>query len=113
MTERPWTSGPWTIVPYGDGDSLVIHVEGTDWRICFMATPGSSPRAMDTIEANAALIAAAPDLYEALEALLRIVESEFQVERDERPDGSHIAASVRGDWLQARAALARARGETL
>ena len=104
MTERPWTAGPWTIVPYGDGDSLVIHVEGTDWRICFMATPGSSPRAMDTIEANAALIAAAPDLYEALEALHDDCVEYSRINNLGGED-NHVLK-------QARAALARARGET-
>lgn len=60
-----FTPGPWTIEHYGDGDSLVLHSDGNT-RICFMATPGSSPRAFATIEANASLIAAAPDLVEAL-----------------------------------------------
>jgi len=56
------TPGPWQIVPYGDGDSLVICAPNADWRICFMATPGESPNAMARIEANARLIAASPDL---------------------------------------------------
>lgn len=59
------TPGPWTVEHYGDGDSLVLHSDGNT-RICFMATPGSSPRAFPQIEANARLISAAPDLYEAL-----------------------------------------------
>jgi hypothetical protein len=46
----------WSIVPYGDGDSFVIHEAG-DWRVCFMATPGDSPGAMERIKANAAHIA--------------------------------------------------------
>ena len=49
-------SSRWHIVPYGDGDSLVIH-EGEDWRVCFMATPGASPGALDRIEAKAEHIA--------------------------------------------------------
>jgi hypothetical protein len=48
--------GPWRVVPYGDGDSLVIHDARGDWRVCFMATPGSSPGAMDNIEAAAEMI---------------------------------------------------------
>lgn len=47
---------PWRIVRYGDGDSLVIHDARKDFRVCFMATPGSEPGAMERIEADAALI---------------------------------------------------------
>ncbi len=47
--------GEWSVRLYGDGDSLVIESE-REWRICFMATPGASPSAMDRIEANAGLI---------------------------------------------------------
>lgn len=92
------TAGPWSVAEYGDGDSLVIHA-GEDWRVCFMATPGSSPRAMETIEANARLIAAAPDLLEALKEIERICggASNFTGE-------SVIAA-------KARAALAKAEGQ--
>jgi hypothetical protein len=63
--------GPWTIVAYGDGDSLVIHKNDTD-RICFMATHGGSRKSWEAIQANAAYIAAlSPDvvlkLLDALE----------------------------------------------
>lgn len=64
-----YTPGPWSIREYGDGDSLVVE-NAPNWRICFMATPGESPGAMAKIEANARLIAAAPDLLEALEAMI-------------------------------------------
>jgi hypothetical protein len=74
MVEKMHTAGPWQIVPYGDGDSLVVHA-GEDERVCFMATPGESPGAMSRIEANARLIAAAPAMYEALEALLAEVKA--------------------------------------
>ena len=68
MGERAHTPGPWTVREYGDGDSLVVHA-GEDWRICFMATPGSSPNATPRIEANARLISAAPDMFDALQCL--------------------------------------------
>lgn len=55
------TPGPWSVVPYGDGDSLAVHDARGDWRVCFMATPGDSGD-MAGIEANARLIAAAPEL---------------------------------------------------
>lgn len=62
-----WTPGPWTVVPYGDGYSLTIHSDA-DNRVCFMATPGSRG-SWDRIQADARLIAAAPELADALRAL--------------------------------------------
>jgi len=59
------TKGPWTIVPYGDGDSLVIHSSDEN-RVCFMATHGGTQSQWERIQANARLIAAAPELYGAL-----------------------------------------------
>jgi hypothetical protein len=67
------TPGPWTIVEYGDGDSLAIHDGDSENRICFMATHGGSQKAWSAIQANAKLIAAAPEmdalLAEAADAL--------------------------------------------
>lgn len=66
------TSGPWTVEEYGDDEapSLVIH-NGSETRVCFMATPGSHGDPA-RIEANARLIAAAPELYEALRLMVEI-----------------------------------------
>ncbi len=62
-----FTKGPWHIVPYGDGNSLVICTEPDgNWRICFLATPGDSSGAWATIKSDARLIAAAPEMFEAL-----------------------------------------------
>ena len=56
------TPGPWSVELYGEPDypSFVIH-NNPDNRICFMATPGSNDDP-EMIEANARLIACAPDL---------------------------------------------------
>lgn len=51
---------PWSVVPYNDGDSLVVHDARPDHRVCFMATAHREGD-MARIEANARLIAAAPD----------------------------------------------------
>ena len=67
MVDALHTPGPWTVVPYGDGDSLVIcSDEGGEWRICFMATHGGTETVWRSIQANARLIAAAPELLAAL-----------------------------------------------
>lgn len=69
MIVNKHTPGPWTIEEYGDDDApaLVIHKD-SESRICFLATPGShGDPAM--IEADARLIAAAPELLEAAQLL--------------------------------------------
>jgi len=67
VSEHRHNPGPWTVEEYGDDEtpSLVIHKD-TESRICFLATPGSHGDPA-IIEANAHLIAAAPDLLAACE----------------------------------------------
>jgi hypothetical protein len=113
------TPGPWEIVPYGNGDSLVICTAlNGNWRICFMATPGGSPGAMEKIEADAHLIASAPDLAETLAALIEADDSRETfglfgladcIDNDGVP---YQSAHLHGIISRARSALARARGET-
>jgi hypothetical protein len=81
---------------YGGGDSLVIHSDAEN-RVCFMATPGERG-SLKTIMANARLIAAAPDLLAALEAL--VPADMLEHPHDFGPD-----------WHTARRAIARAKGE--
>ncbi len=114
MAESKFTPGPWSIVPYGDGSSLVIHSD-EDNRVCFMATASSDrPSSHASIRANARLIAAAPDLLEALQAitlsadnLLRLVD-----ELRERGEVDHWqsiqCADLAADLNTANAALSRA-----
>lgn len=102
MTEPKWAPGPWEVdEDYRPGMSWNRHiVYGSDRenRVCFMSH--SDGRAPERDRANAHLIAAAPELYEAL---LHIAD---EIETDGGVDTS--------DWLNmaaARAALAKARGE--
>lgn len=85
------TPGPWNRIK---GDRNVYSAAGTVCKTPAILGGGS---AATNWEANARLIAAAPDLLEALEALLDYAESGW----DHFPDVS----------VNARAAIARARGE--
>lgn len=93
MTERKWTPGPWKWVE-GKGTwrgSIEPDVCDFGDDTQYYPTEGEPPN-----EANAHLIAAAPDLYDALEALLVTKAPDF------------IPSRL---WDDARAALAKARGE--
>jgi len=89
-----YTPGPWTVdgVDNGPGERH-LHI-GAEGRILSLAS--MNPTHIDT-RANAALIAAAPDLYEALKAAVAHYE----------------AIGITQPWFpQARAALASATGGT-
>lgn len=95
MTEHKWTQGPWSVRrdecddPVVVSECLGLELDGLCWH--------------ENSDANAHLIAAAPELYEALERLLPMAEDDcFQY-------GS--SADNDEDVLFARAALAKARGE--
>lgn len=105
MPKVEHTPGPWSVVPYGDGDSLVIHSDSNS-RVCFMATPGSFSRDFPKIEANARLIAAAPDLLEALLVIFDGVEDEGGPE-----DSAVMLPLTCGEIAKARAAIAKATGQ--
>lgn len=93
---RKWTPGPWTV---DDGDSEAFGVFSADGAgICYLSENpyrGLGLRPEDS--ANANLIAAAPDMYEALETMLAIFAPKLSL------PGSMAS--------KARAALAKARGE--
>jgi hypothetical protein len=92
MTERKWTKGPWVITDVGtlisDGGNVNNPIEVAGLNIAHF----SRYECKTHQSANAHLIAAAPDLYEALSLILR----------DNDIDITHGAYE----------ALAKARGET-
>ena len=92
------TSGPWRV-----GQSAVYRtvMARDDSLICFVALKEN-----DRI--NAGLIAAAPDLYEAL--VQAVTESGFSVAG---PTDSRAAENGEPKWVcQARAAIAKTKGES-
>jgi hypothetical protein len=89
-----FTPGPWEW--WDDGESLVRITEASEQKlVCKTVLPS-----------NARLIAAAPSLYEALEAFVDKIDHACLVEHDCRD--SHLADELRS----ALAALAKARGES-
>jgi hypothetical protein len=99
---QPFTPGPWHQVRHEDSDSILIcTAPDGHWRICFMATPGDSPGAMQHIEADANLISAAPEMYEALKECHRAL--------------SHYEWYAKDDWKvreRTEAAIAKAEGNS-
>lgn len=86
---------PWRYAPFGLQPAVVDATGG------FICQVSRHPGAPGLGEANARLIAAAPDLLKALTAALEVIEGEY-------PSDDYIAAPI---MSQCRAAIAQAKGE--
>ena len=93
MSEPEFTPAPWNVMARPDGAFAVL---GFDKDFPVVMPSSSHPRA----KANATLIAAAPDLYDAL----------WQILDDMGRDGTCCCSAAKE---QAIAAMARARGEII
>lgn len=108
MSEEKWTPGPWKVASTGD---IGIDIDAPYYEALGVGVNEESPfcviisrrHVASRLEANAHLIAAAPELYEALEWL----ETYAMVQVDRHPD-----AQDNKGWRNIIAALAKARGET-
>jgi hypothetical protein len=107
------TPGPWIFTEKASSPNLIIW-DGLSRLVaevhCHEAmrdadTRGGSPHRSDTAKANAALIAAAPELYEVCQALSRI---EASTKGKGLLDLSTV--DLRDAYNLARAALAKAEG---
>ena len=97
MSEK-FTKGPWTAT-YDSQLQALIEIYNTEDRIPVAVLPDrGTVEAMPEIEANANLIAAAPDMYEALETIERVAGIGMMEDDPAR--------------VKARDALRKARGET-
>ena len=109
MSEVGFTRGPWVA---DLGETYRICAENGQtvaWATFVFSTPmHSGRRETKTVAANSHLIAAAPELYEALEATLEQAIGCFHNHYGEDPSGTPEPEYIQ----KARAALAKARGET-
>lgn len=100
MSETGWTPGPWGI---GDGNEVFAVGAGRSVALVCAHSEG---------EANAHLIAAAPDLYEALDRAARTFRSYEAMHAEKSSLEGDVKA--RANAIEAEhceAALAHARGE--
>ena len=96
MTAK-FTPGPWKAT-YDSQLQAAIEIYNTEDRIIVAVLPDrGTVEAMPEIEANANLIAAAPDMYEALETIERVAGIGMMEDDPAR--------------VKARDALRKARGE--
>ena len=107
MATSDWTKGPWRVDP-DDRPSMEYnnHICNAHGTICFMAHNG--PASQDEFDAAARLIAAAPELYEALAAVAEDVcsltcPSVWKTSEGPQPHSDKCKA--------ARSALAKAKGQ--
>jgi hypothetical protein len=96
------TPGPWHLrlsnnaTPHIEhGDCFRDEVGELDNRICVM--PAEIVQSFNSF-ANARLIAAAPDLLEALQSIMEMT-------------GGYVPDTSKGEWAKARAAIDKATGE--
>lgn len=111
------TPGPWHVVngievhdKAAEYDSSGTRIGETPNRICLVEYPYSYPdyRHGATKEANARLIAAAPELLEALRGALVALEQAYTALPDDSPAQDYFVAC----YIEpAREAIARATGE--
>lgn len=98
MIATKWTPGPWSIDEYGHvRDALNKPVELSGASLVCGHRPGSDPAF-----ANTRLLAAAPELYEALAAVVDLAD------KDPFSSVGHMVEHV---VPQIREVLAKARGE--
>jgi hypothetical protein len=107
MSETPWTPGPWWV---GRNErSVVCNTEIPEWHTAdSVEYYGGHLVAESMAPANARLIAAAPELAEALEAMLYEYEGVYDMTA---PTHHQSDAALKAESM-ARAALAKAKGET-
>ena len=102
------TPGPWVIDSDGDGKANAIvtstHLASLDDDICEVY--GGNMDGADIRQANARLIAAAPDLLQKLKALVNMLSDD----KDDYPDSSYFRM-IQDAEKEALALIAKAEGK--
>ncbi|MCP1271259.1 hypothetical protein [Acetobacter cerevisiae] len=106
MGDPKFTPGPW--VTYKDLPTDVVVSKNGD---CSLATLDCGCGGKETMRANANLIAAAPDLYEAIVSLIDSAEYLLDFAKEQCEFMGDVDEE-QGFINKGRAALAKARGET-
>lgn len=95
-----YTPGPWYSINIGTEDEPMMMVRAAPQHEVAICATGDSPQEMET--ANARLIAAAPELLDALKAALLNVRAQAIA------NDSIVALSKESWWVKANAVLAKA-----
>jgi hypothetical protein len=108
---RLWTKGPWRVDPHSNCD-----VQSGDGTLEIATTHqdilNGGYRDPVTAQADANLIAAAPDLYEALDDILIHCLADIEAEEGKDEPNEEALTLYRARRDKAQAALRKARGET-
>ena len=117
------TPGPWRLTESGDaivsadGGTLIVETGQAYWKNLEAAAAGASSdiakRHLPQVRANARLIAAAPELLEALKACEKELDTWHNWQLASNPnypksDGAHVVREV---LCASRAAIAKAEGK--
>jgi hypothetical protein len=106
--ENKWTPGPWTTEADPDNESLLVNsMRGIVCGISLWEDDG--PEAQARKKADARLIATAPEMADALQALVDECAEYVLLNNLHGSDGSPATTH---SMRRARAALAKARGES-
>lgn len=98
------TPGPWTYTPQPvESNGFYIQTFDMSHRNTFIGEAGGGLQTPQEIKANAKLIAAAPDLLEALEALMEEYENIGNT-----GDCGYFAADQQEVYIKAMAAIRKA-----
>jgi len=98
-----FTPGPWILDEIGG-------VNGNGYRVASVAActaPRVDPK---EIRANAALIAAAPEMYETLEKACKFIADEYGFPESQALAGEHVSKVARPVWNAICDVLGKANG---
>jgi len=99
MNEPKWTKGPWYVFNHedytGPSDLPGLGVYSKEHGV--VVHPAYEPETSIEWDGDAYLIAAAPELYDALENLLAVVNGEGGTKADAREIASEALAKARGE----------------